>query len=211
MDSISNRLAISGPPPSWPPHLAMTNAKEIFLQTACLLVLSLCLVLLAAAPIAAQANLPNEMLRAASDETGAAPYTAIAARLVALPDAPAPRHRVIDKKFNVVMGSLAGAEALRFTTHTLVLDHEHDAGAPWVASAPSNSHLVAKYGAIYAAELLVVYELKKPHAWLPGDRTIRKFWWAYPATMIAIHTKNAIGSILTQAPSGCPVAECGPQ
>ncbi len=68
---------------------------------------------------------------------------------------------VIDKKFIVVMAALGGAEALRFTTHKLVLDNEFAAGAPWVQSLPANQHLVAKYAGIYAAELLVAYEIKK--------------------------------------------------
>jgi hypothetical protein len=129
-----------------------------------------------------------------------------------LPDAPIPpKDKVIDKKFIAVMGALGGAETLRFTTHKLVLDHEFAAGAPWVPSVPPNQHLVAKYAAIYAAEVLVTYELKKPHSWLPGDKVIRKLWWAYPATMAPIHIKNGIRSIRTQAPSGCPFAECEEQ
>lgn len=129
-----------------------------------------------------------------------------------LPDAPTPRKaRVIDKKFIAVMATLGGAESLRFTTHKLVLDHEFAAGAPWVPSVPPNQHLVAKYAAIYTAEVLVTYELKKPHSWLPGDKVIRKLWWAYPATMAPIHIMNGIRSIRTQAPSGCPLAECGEQ
>ena len=114
---------------------------------------------------------------------------------------------VTDKKFIAVMAAFGGAESLRFTTHKLVLDHEFAAGAPWVTSVPANPHLVAKGAAIYAAELLVAYELKKPHSWLPGDKVIRKLWWAYPAIMMAIHIKNGAGSIRTHAPS-CTVAEC---
>lgn len=106
------------------------------------------------------------------------------------------------------MAALGGAETLRFTTHKLVLDHEYAAGAPWVTSVPPDQHLVAKYGAIYAAELLAAYELKKPHSWLPGDKVIRKLWWTYPAAMAPIHIMNGVRSIRTQAPSGCPAAEC---
>jgi len=105
------------------------------------------------------------------------------------------------------MAALGGAETLRFTTRQLVIVHEFAAGAPWVTSVPSNQRLVAKYGGIYAAELLVAFELKKPHSWLPGDKVIKKFWWAYPATMAPIHIKNGIRNIRTQAPS-CPVEEC---
>ncbi len=181
------------------------------MPTARLLVLTPLVVLLVIAPAFAQSNLPNEMLREVRDEISpTAVYTATAAPSVSLPDTPGPQ-RVIDEKFIAVMGALAGAESLRFTTHKLVLDHEFAAGAPWVTSVPPNQHLVAKYAGIYAAELLLAYELKKPHSWLPGDKVIRKLWWAYPAAMVAIHTKNAIGSIRTQPPSGCPPAQCGPQ
>ncbi|HLB92471.1 MAG TPA: hypothetical protein VJK27_09040 [Terriglobales bacterium] len=136
-----------------------------------------------------------------------------AVALVSLPDAPAPqpvRRPVIDKKFIAVMAALGGAETLRFTTHQLVLTHEFAAGAPWVTSVPRNDHLVAKYAGIYAAEVLVAYELKKPHSWLPGDKFIRKLWWAYPAAMVPIHIKNGVRSIRTQAPS-CPPEECQSQ
>jgi hypothetical protein len=159
----------------------------------------------------AQSQLPHEMLSEVRDEIDATtPYPHTAAPPVSLPDAPVPQTvkvKVVDKKFIAVMAALGGAESLRFTTHKLVLDHEFAAGAPWVTSVPANPHLVAKYAAIYAAELLVAYELKKPHSWLPGDRVIRKLWWAYPAAMMAIHIKNGVGSIRTQTPS-CPVAEC---
>jgi len=82
------------------------------------------------------------------------------AQPVPLPDASVPRRaRVIDKKFIVVMAALGGAETPRFTTHQLVLDQEYAAGVPWVTGVPPNQHLVAKYGAIYAAELLVTCDL----------------------------------------------------
>jgi len=181
------------------------------LQTACLLVLTILAVLLVTAPALAQSHLPNDMLREVSGEIASTTsYASTAAPPVSLPDTPAPQ-RVIDKKFIAVMGALGVAESLRFTTHKLVLDHEFAAGAPWVTSVPPNQHLVAKYAGIYAAELLVAYELKKPHSWLPGDKIIRKFWWAYPVAMMVIHTKNGVRSIRTQAPSGCPLADCQPQ
>lgn len=180
------------------------------MQTARLLVLSLLLVLriIAPAPVLAQSPLPNEMLREARAEIDSTTrYALTAAPPVSLPDTPAPQ-KVIDKKFIAVMAALGGAESLRFTTHKLVLDHEYAAGAPWVTSVPANRRLVPKYAGIYAAELLVAYELKKPHSWLPGDQVIRKLWWAYPAAMVPIHIKNGVRSIRTEAPSGCPAAEC---
>lgn len=181
------------------------------MQTARLLVLTLLAVLLVTAPALAQSHLPNEMISEVRAEINSTTsYTATAAPPVSLPDTPAPQ-KVIDKKFIAAMAALAGAESLRFTTHKLVLDHEFAAGAPWVASVPPNQHLVAKYAGIYAAELLVAYELKKPHSWLPGDKVIRKLWWAYPVAMMVIHTKNGVRSIRTQAPSGCPVADCQAQ
>ena len=184
------------------------------LQTIRLLVRTLLVVLLVIAPALAQNQLPNEMLREVGDEINSpASYTLTPAPPVSLPDAPAPqrvRVRTIDKKFIGVMAALGGAETLRFTTHKLVLDHEFAAGAPWVTGVPANAHLVAKYGAIYAAEFLVAYELKKPHPWLPGDKVIRKFWWACPAALVPIHIKNGVRSIRTQAPS-CPIGECQSQ
>ena len=130
---------------------------------------------------------------------------------VMLPNKPEPQGKVMDKKFIGVMTALAGAETLRFTTHKLVLDHELATGAPWVAKVPENSHLVGKYGALFAAEWLVAYELKKPHSWLPGDKHIRKFWWAYPAVMTTIHIKNGVRSVRTQPPADCPPQYCGGQ
>jgi hypothetical protein len=160
---------------------------------------------------AAQNHIPNDLPSEAYDD--AAPTggnISTSAVPVSVPYAPA-AHRVIDKKFIAVMGALGGAESLRFTSRKLVLDHEFAAGAPWVNRVPPNQHLVAKYAGIYAAELLVTYELKKPHAWLPGDKVIRKLWWAYPSAMVAIHIKNGVGNIRTQGPGGCTSVECAMQ
>jgi hypothetical protein len=133
--------------------------------------------------------------------------------VVDLPSAPAPaphrRERVIDKKFIFSMATLGTAESLRVTTRTLVLENEMAAGAPWVTSTPSHSHLVFKYAPIFGAEVAAVYELKKRHDWLPGDKVIRRLWWAYPAAMTVLHVKNAVGNMRTTAPaSACPVPQC---
>ncbi len=183
----------------------------------------LVLMLLFVAPVLAQSSMPIETVSELKTDINSTNAAANSISIVApavvppisLPDAPAPqkakpKSKVIDKKFVFVMAALGGAESLRFTTHKLVLDHEFDAGAPWIASVPADQHLVAKYAAIYAAELIVAYELKKPHSWLPGDKVIRKLWWVYPAAMVPIHIKNGVRSIRTQAPS-CPVEECGAQ
>jgi hypothetical protein len=119
-----------------------------------------------------------------------------------------PRPKVIDKKFVAVMGSLGLAEAMRFTTRTLVLEHEEAAGAPWVTSLPSHPGLITKDAAIFASEVLVAYEMKKRHDWLPGDRIIRKLWWVYPVLMAVPHFKNAVNNIETQAPAGCTNPAC---
>jgi hypothetical protein len=119
--------------------------------------------------------------------------------------------RVFDKKFFVVMGALGGAESFRFTSRKLVLDDEYAAGAPWVTRVPSNQHIVGTDLALYGSEFLVAYELKKAHPWLPGDRFIRRLWWAYPSAMTAIHIKNAVGNIRTQGPGGCSSVECAAQ
>jgi hypothetical protein len=166
--------------------------------------------------VAITASAQDRSLHRVSSETDAAVITpegsaAMALVTVAnLPDAPAP-HRVADKKFVFVMAALGGAEAVRFTSRKLVLDIEFAAGAPWVTHVQSNSSEVVEYAGLYAAELIVVYEMKKPHNWLPGDRVIRKFWWAYPAAMAAIHVKNGIGNIHTQGPGGCTSTECAMQ
>lgn len=175
-------------------------------------VFTLLLTSLAAAPLLAQSMMPIAALNEASPAGNSANMSPVAVPPAPFPDAPVPRAaqvkvKVIDKKFITVMAALGGAETLRFTTRQLVIVNEFAAGAPWVTSVPSNQHLIAKYGGIYAAELLVAYELKKPHSWLPGDRVIKKFWWAYPAAMAPIHIKNGIRNIRTQAPS-CPVEEC---
>jgi hypothetical protein len=127
---------------------------------------------------------------------------------------PAPQakpERVFDKKFFAVMGSLGAAESFRFTSRTLVIEHEYAAGAPWVTRVPSNQGIVAKDLALYSGEFLVAYELKKSHSWLPGDRVVRKLWWVYPAVMTAIHIKNAVGNVRTQGPGGCTSVECAMQ
>ena len=128
-----------------------------------------------------------------------------------LPEAPSMR-RVMDRKFIAVMSALGGAETFRLTTHKMVLDNEYSAGAPWVTSVPSGPHMFGKYGSIFTGELLVAYELKKPHDWLPGDKVIRKLWWAPPAALTVIHIKNGIRSMRTTGPGGCTsVDQCGGQ
>jgi hypothetical protein len=118
---------------------------------------------------------------------------------------------VFDKKFFAVMAALGAAESFRFTSRQLVLDREFAAGAPWVTSAPANQPIMLKGFAVYGAEFLLTYELKKSHSWLPGDRVIRRLWWAYPAAMAAIHIKNAVGNVRTQGPGGCTSVECAEQ
>ena len=183
------------------------------MPTARLLVSTSLVVLLVIAAGKAESNLPNEVLREAPGEVNSNNDSLIVTvPPPSLPDAPTPQKvKVIDKKFIFVMAALGGAETLRFTTHKLVLDNEFAAGAPWVTKVPANPHLVAKYGAIYAAELLVAYELKKPHSWLPGDKYIRKLWCLYPAAMAPIHIKNGVRSIRTQAPAECPPEYCQAQ
>jgi hypothetical protein len=170
----------------------------------------LAILLLIATHAVAQNRMPKDTPLEVDKEINVPSGFTSTTKPASLPDAPTP-HRVIDKKFIAVMGALGGAEAVRFTSRKLVLDNEFAAGAPWVTSVPANQHLVAKYAGFYAAELLVAYELKKPHSWLPGDKVIRKLWWAYPAAMVAIHIKNGIGNMRTQGPGGCTSIECAEQ
>ncbi len=170
----------------------------------------LTLIFLIAARCAAQDHMSNELPGEVHREVDpAGGFSLTPAAPVSLPDAPS--HRVIDKKFIAVMGSLGGAESLRFTSRQMVVEREFAAGAPWVTRVQSNQHLVGKDAGIYAAELLVAYEIKKPHRWLPGDKVIRRLWWAYPAAMAAIHIKNGVSNIRTQGPGGCTSVECAMQ
>jgi hypothetical protein len=170
----------------------------------------LILSLLLAGQLAAQSPADRTMDsdKITDDELPSAP---VSMTVAAQPQQRSKSQRVFDKKFFAVMGSLGAAESLRFTTRKLVLDREFDAGAPWVTRVPSNRGIVAKDLALYSSEFLVAYELKKRHSWLPGDRIIRRVWWAYPAAMTAIHVKNAIGNIRTQGPGGCTSVECALQ
>jgi hypothetical protein len=186
----------------------MTATGVIQLTTVRLLAFTL----LIAATAGAQDQVPKKLSTGTGDGgTTADGGSSVAAVSTApLPEAPVP-HRVIDKKFIFVMGGLGAAETMRFTSRKLVLDNEFAAGAPWVTHVPTNQHLVAEYAGFYAAELLVVYEIKKPHSWLPGDKVIRKLWWVYPAVMGTIHVKNGIGNIRTKGPGGCTSMECAEQ
>jgi hypothetical protein len=167
--------------------------------------------LLIAAPSIGQDYLPSQLYSAINPTINTPDGSASISTHPATPATTLVKRRVIDKKFIGVMGALGGAETLRFTSRKLVLDNEFAAGAPWVTTVPSNQNLVAKYAGLYATEFLVAYELKKSHAWLPGDKVIRKLWWAYPSAMGAIHVKNGLGNIRTQGPSGCTSVECAMQ
>lgn len=196
----------------------MTHNKEIHLLVPLLrarlifgtLLVVLCVSVVTAIPAMAESQPGNGNSNGAGSEISTQATDAPPAIMrVSLPDAPTQRkaeagdidRKVVDKKYIFAMAALGGSESLRFTAHQLVLAHEFAAGAPWVASVPSNQHLVAKYAGIYAAELVVAYELKKRHSWLPGDRVVRKLWWTVPAAMTPIHIKNGIRSIRTQPPA----------
>ena len=165
----------------------------------------LMLVLLLVTPLAAQRS---DFKKITADTLPAAPLQPV--QPAASPSARIPE-KVFDKKFFLAMGGLGGAESFRFTTRKLVIEHEYAAGAPWVTSVPHNQRLIPKNLAVFGSEFLVAYEMKKSHSWLPGDRVIRKLWWAYPLAMTAIHIKNAVGNIRTQGPGGCTSIECAEQ
>jgi len=143
---------------------------------------------------------PNESMSTAE-------YTTNLTQPSALPATPQPQ-RVIDKKFMILMGTLAAAETMRLTSRHFVIEHENAQGAPWAASVPSHASLIAKHAPIYAAEMLVAYELKKRHDWLPGDGVIRKFWWLYPVAAAAIDFKLAVHTMRLQPPAGCTQQGC---
>jgi hypothetical protein len=159
---------------------------------------SLIVVLLLVSSLAAQSRDFNKI----TADPPAAPFVSEPAA------APARHDKVFDKKFFIAMGALGGAEGFRFTSRKLVIENEYAAGAPWVTSVPSNRFMIAKDLGLFSSELLVSYEMKKSHDWLPGDRIIRKLWWAYPVAMTAIHLKNAVGNVRTQGPGGCTSMAC---
>jgi hypothetical protein len=69
--------------------------------------------------------------------------------------------------------------------------------------------LFAKNALIFASELFVAYEMKKPHSWIPGDKVMRKLWWAYPAAAATVHFKSAAHNIGMKGAVGCAsAAEC---
>jgi hypothetical protein len=129
---------------------------------------------------------------------------------LSLPATPQPqKKKVVDKKFLLIVGVLATAEALRITTTTLALDREAAEGAPWVSVPPPHGTLIAKNGFIFASELFVAYAMKKPHSWIPGDKVIRKLWWAYPAAAATVHFKSAAHNVGLKSAEGCDsTAEC---
>jgi hypothetical protein len=134
-------------------------------------------------------------------------YTSNFAQPAALPASPQPQ-KVFDKKFMILMGVLGTAETMRLTTRHLVLVHEQAEGAPWATTIPSHSHLVVRNASIFAAEMLVAYEIKKHHDWLPGDRVVRKLWWVYPVAAAVIDFKLAAHTMQLQPPMGCTEQGC---
>jgi hypothetical protein len=183
-----------------------SQERNLSLNPTCLLALAL----LISTQATAQERLAAKISAETTDEIPAASGVVLVSAPPSTAPATAPK-KVIDKKFIFTMAALGGAEAMRFTSRKLVLDNEFAAGAPWVTHVPANSNLVVKYAGLYSAEFLVSCEIKKPHDWLPGDRIIRKFWWAYPAAMTFIHIKNGVGNLRTQGPGGCTAIECAEQ
>ena len=169
----------------------------------------LCPTILFCSLLAAQEGSQTELISAPEPAANLAIPNAPSAALTTTTTIKPPK--VIDKKFLFVMGALAGAESMRFTTRRLVIENEYSAGAPWVTSVPAKGPMIAKDLGLFASELVVAYEMKKPHDWLPGDRVIRKLWWIYPVAMTAIHIKNGVGNIRTQGPGGCTSIECAMQ
>lgn len=98
---------------------------------------------------------------------------------------------------------------MSFASRALILENRQAAGDPLVTSHPSNAYLIGKYGAMFAAETFVAYEMKKRHDWLPGDRVVRKLWWVYPVAMATINFKLGIHNVRSKGPGGCTSeAEC---
>ena len=151
-------------------------------------------------------TIAQEVRRLAAPEASAIKPTP-AVQPASIPDKPAPQ-RVMDKKFMFVLGTLGAAESMRITSTTLILEKSKEAGAPWITRTPSHPSVIGKNSLIFASELLVAYEMKKPHPWLPGDKVIRKLWWTYPVAMSVVHFKGAGQNMATSGPGGCRSLEC---
>jgi len=162
----------------------------------------LALLLLSVFPIMAESELEAQ--------TNSTDSSANPAAQTPLPPTPQPQ-KVVDKKFIVVMAAFGAAKGISFATSTLIHEREREEGAPWATSAPSNISLTTKHAAIFAGEVFVAYQLKKPHSWLPGDKIIRKFWWVYPVWTGQIHSRTAIHNVRMRAPAGCILPECQPR
>jgi len=192
---LKRRLAAAANTHIFRPVRRQNTAQETSLR----IPLLLCTLLITAFALA-QSHVENAEHEPASESGHAYPA------FVVLPSAPQSKPKppkVIDVKFIVAMGILAAAESTRYTTRILVLEHERQAGDPWIGSISPHPQFVAKTLAIYFAESVMVYELKKRHEWLPADRVIRRLWWVYPAIMTQAHFRNASGSIHTTGPGGC--------
>jgi hypothetical protein len=108
-------------------------------------------------------------------------------RVVYLPAATPTPVRVIDRSYLAVLGGEAAATSSDFYTTALILGrggHETDFV---YGTNPSDHRLVLENLGLFATEGAALYELKKPHDWLPGDRVVRRLWWLPAAYWIGDH------------------------
>jgi hypothetical protein len=130
-----------------------------------------------------------------------------AANAAELPDPPS---KVADKQFLLLLSVEAAAKSADFAETAAHLgkqtwvpcvpayaciNHgyvytvlEND---PWFGKRPSTGRMIGENFALFGAESLIAYEIKKPHPWLPADRLIRKFWWVPLAYQIQAHARFA--------------------
>jgi|SRR5579862_3429675 len=130
-----------------------------------------------------------------------------AATAAELPDPPS---RVADREFFVVLAVEAAAKSADFAETAahlgkqtwvpcvpsyVCMSHgyvytvvEND---PWFGTRPSTGRMIGENFAVFGAESLLAYEIKKPHQRLPGDRLIRKLWWIPLAYQIQAHARLA--------------------
>jgi hypothetical protein len=121
--------------------------------------------------------------------------------LVGAPKPQLSRERVIDRPFLILMGVEAAAKSADFITTAQAIgrscgpDCTVTESDRWFGPLPSNGRLIGENLGIFSAEVVLSYELKKPHPWLPGDRYLRKAWWLPAAWQIKGHTRNAVWNL----------------
>ena len=112
------------------------------------------------------------------------------ARSQELPDAPQPK--VVDAKFVLTVGALGGSMAFDMTETRSLLDRGGvEYNVKDFGPHPSTRRLVTVESAYFAGFVLIAYEMKKPHSWMPRwiGGVLRATWWLPLGVEIGNHTR----------------------